>query len=160
MTTFKASVTGVPEVTANLAGAIPAKLKVGVSKELESLGKLLLQKVKAEKLSGQVLHVRSDTLRSSTTVDPSSGARDDGAGNLYVTVGTKPWYGRMWELTGHKEILPKTKAVLAWKTKGTWHFAKRVAPQGPRPYLRPALDEMRPLIIQRLTQAIKYFGSP
>lgn len=132
---------------------MPGKVRRAAAGELNFLANELVRRVKHEKLTGQVLNVRTDTLRSSVNRDPQGGVRESG-GVLSVSVGSNVWYGRMWELTGHKDIFPKKGKFLAWRDKAGWHHAKMVAAQAPRPWLRPALDELKPIAIQRLNAAI------
>lgn len=60
------------------------------------------------------------------------------------------WYGRMWEYTGHKEIVPVTKKVLRFFVDGKAVFAMRVAAQGPRPWITPPFIEFKPTIAAEL----------
>ena len=70
-------------------------------------------------------------------------------------IGTNVWYGRMWELTGHKEILPIHAKKLRWKdAQGKWHTADKVRAQAPRPFLKPALRDNSKVIQNFIREAV------
>ena len=70
-------------------------------------------------------------------------------------IGTNIWYGRMWELTGHADIVPKKAKYLRFKDrKGDWHSTKLVLAQAPRPFLQPALRDNSKIIQNFMREAV------
>jgi hypothetical protein len=67
----------------------------------------------------------------------------DMAGELQAAGGTA-WYGRMWEQTGHREIVPVNKKALHFLMNGKEVFTKRVSAQGPRVWFGPVVREAIP----------------
>lgn len=57
--------------------------------------------------------------------------------------GGPSWYGKMWELEGHGEIVPVTKKALAFIADDKQVFVRRVSAQSPRPWVRPAFEEIQ-----------------
>lgn len=112
--------------------------------------------IKEQKLTGQVLHVRSGNLRSSIT--PSTVLNQAGVmtGNIQAGFGNKSIiYARIHELGG--VILPRKVDALKFKTDdGAWHTVKRVVMPA-RPYMRPAAEERRPLLLAQITEAIQAY---
>lgn len=152
MIRFTARVVGSGDVVEAIRTGI-VRVRREVATELGLLGLALLRKVKQEKLLGQVLKRRTGNLGNSVNVQPQGGVETKG-NVLSISVGSAVWYGRMWELTGHKKIVPVKAKFLAWKDGGVWHRAKSVSAQAPRPWLAPALAEMRPIVVQRLQAAV------
>jgi len=68
------------------------------------------------------------------------------------------WYGRMWELTGHKEIVPVDKKVLAFLANGKMVFTMRVSAQAPRPWFLPPWQEFKPTIVDELRETAQKGG--
>ena len=157
-----ATVVGAAQVERELTQAIPAALKSAVKAEMQSLAMELVRKVKTEKLTGQVLNVRTGNLRSSINAFPSRGVEEKPEGvlgsevGMAASVGTRLWYGRMWELSGHKAywVYPRKKKALFWKGLPHPVAYSRVPAEAPRPFLRPALDEMKERIVQRLQAVV------
>jgi phage gpG-like protein len=122
------------------------------------LATALADKVKFEKLSGEVLNTRSGALKDSIAAEVST----DGDGILAV-VGSQGdvKYAAIQEYGGRTaahEILPDKASVLAFLVGGVARFARRVQHPGSnipdRSYLRSSLDEMRDDIVAALTEAI------
>jgi hypothetical protein len=111
-----------------------------------------------EKLSGHVLHHRTGKLIDSVRLNPPQATATENEVVGGVQAGGGPaWYGRVWELEGFKahEIVPVTKKALAFMLDGKQVIVKRVMipAQGPRPFMKPAFDEMREQIISGLQSA-------
>ena len=60
--------------------------------------------------------------------------------------GGPTWYGGMWEFTGHGIIVPVTKRALHFFANGKEVFTTRVSAQGPRPWMIPPFNELKPYI--------------
>ncbi len=117
----------------------------------------LTRKIKAEKLSGQVLKNVTGTLRRSIT--PSVNA--SGAGIVLGRVGTNVEYAAIHEFGGKTPphvIEPKKAQALAFFMGGKQVFAKRVNHPGSvipeRSFMRTALEEMRPEIREEFQNAL------
>ena len=126
-----------------------------VFRTVQSLGLELLAKVKADKLTGQVLKVQTGRLRRSTNektvVEGSS---------ITSTVGTNVVYGRFWELGFSGDV--NVRAHVRKTAKGAQAMVRahqRRVNQPARPFLKPALEEMRARVLQQLTQAAKAVAS-
>jgi hypothetical protein len=147
------SVTGADRVVVNLQSVWPALVRANVQREVALLGYTLERRVKLDKLMGQVLNRRTGRGAQSINTRQSSPAHD-----VFVSsTGTNVWYMRLWERFGHKayDIVPKSGKALFWP--GADHPVARVhIPQAnPKPFLRPTLEEMRPMILVRLRAAAK-----
>lgn len=172
-----ARVVGAERVVARFTNEIPAEAYERVGEAVKELGLLLERKVKLEKLEGQVLHRRSGRLvRSINTrfLTPRTGV-------FLSSTGTSLSYGRAWELGFHGIVqvrgfarrirsgdirgqiarLTKTGRLVTRRGKTIAQGVSYVRPHtrrmnmDPRPFLRPALDEMRPTIKARLEDAVK-----
>jgi len=132
------------------------------------------RKVKEEKLTGQVLNVRTGTLRRSINV-----ALSDGSGDvLQSSVGTNLKYARFWELGFHGTVNVRSHSRRSaaqmdrrsGKKMGRAGFSEtgpretgtgmvrahtRKINQAARPFLRPSLDENRNRIQELLALAVK-----
>jgi HK97 gp10 family phage protein len=141
----KTSVVGAEAVQAKFT-SLSATVHERVRKRVQALGIALLRKVKEEKLSGQVLNVRTGNLRRNINEDTTiSGDR------IASSVGTNVRYARYWEL-GFRG----TEQVKAHLRRGHPVRAfSRTVQQGARPFLSSALQEMRGRIIEDLTLATK-----
>jgi len=138
---------------------IPRRVEDELRKEIEALTIKLLRKVKAEKLSGQVLKNRTGTLRASINYKMEISAR-----SIYGKVGTNKEYAAAHEYGfdgvvnvqehlrmmttafGKKLLAPKQVSVRA-------HTVHMQLPE--RSFLRSSLREMRPEIQERLQSALK-----
>lgn len=128
-------------------------LKTEVDRETDRLGFELQGLVQRDYLTGQVLHVQSGRLRASINrgnADTRSHFESTPV-SAFAFVGTNVSYGRIWELDGiaAHDIVPIKAKALRFTVGGQVLFRKRVhiPAQGPRPYLSPALQQMRPQII-------------
>lgn len=111
---------------------------------VQGLGIKLQRKVKSEKLTGQVLHVRSGRLRRNINEQTT-----ETAAAVQSSVGTNVVYGRAWELGFERRrrasgLLGRLRARLGRGSMRRY---------GPRPFLRPSLEEMRPEIVATLQAA-------
>lgn len=115
----------------------------------------LVKKVKAEKLSGQVLGRK--TGRLSRSVTPSF---EIDSTQVVGVVGTNVSYGRDWELGfdrkvgagargGPRQMLEKARALyFAKHPPGVRHY-------GPRSFLGSALEEMAPTVRAEIEQTVR-----
>jgi HK97 gp10 family phage protein len=150
-----AVVVGDEAVIARLAAMGP-ELRRGLARAVTRLALELQRKVQAEKLTGQVLKVRTGSLRSSINTRV-----EEGGGEVTASVGTNVRYARIHEYGGTIPAHPvaaKNARALAFPWKGEQRFFKRVdipAVQMPeRSFLRSALREMTPRIEEGLRQAV------
>lgn len=138
---------------------IPARVEDELRKEIEALAIKLTRKVKAEKLTGQVLKNRTGTLRASVNYKMEVKPR-----SIYGKVGTNKEYAAAHEYGfsgvvnvqdflrmqttafGRAMLTPKQVAV-----KG--HTRNMLLPE--RSFLRSSLREMTPEIRTRLKDALK-----
>jgi hypothetical protein len=129
------------------------RVREQVLREMHALTIKLQRKVKEEKLSGQVLKVRTGKLHRSIN------QRVTAAGDSFLgRVGTNVEYGRAWELgfdVPARDIYPKNAQALFWPgaRHPVAHVHQPARHQAGKPFLRPALDEMRPEIQFRLARA-------
>jgi phage gpG-like protein len=96
-------------------------------------GVALQRHIAKNKLTGQVLKRRTGKLADSIALDPVSHAKEEG-GKISIRVGTNVIYGKAWELGNVKN----------WQGKV----------QPARPFLVPALDDLRASIRKKLTMAL------
>jgi phage gpG-like protein len=136
--------------------AMPGKLRAGVGRAVLRLALLLQRKVQVEKLSGQVLKVKTGSLRSSINIQVSEGAT-----RVMASVGTNIRYAGIHEFGGTqpgRTILPKRGRALAFEFAGARRFfasVNRPAAHYPeRSFLRSALREMQPEIRTELETAV------
>jgi phage gpG-like protein len=137
--------------------AMPGRVREGLARAVTRLGLELQRKVQAEKLSGQVLRVRTGSLRSSINTEIS-----ESADAVSASVGTNIRYGRVHEygfdgkvgVRAHlrriaeafgRPIRPTTQSVRA-------HSRHIHLPE--RSFLRSALREMQPQIEAGLREAV------
>jgi phage gpG-like protein len=141
------TVTGAAEVQARfetLAGtARPRFLSV-----VQRLGLLLLRKVKEEKLSGQVLNVRTGRLRRSIHEETT-----DSGEVIQSTVGTPVVYGRAWELGFEGMVSVRAHVRTTAHGIAQVRTSMRTVRMTARPFLQPALVEMRPQVLAELQAA-------
>lgn len=156
-------VVGVAEVTLDLRAARNDR-RERIARAVRISGIKLTNLVKSKKLTGQVLNVRTGRLRSSINE-----RFVDAGEEMTSTVGTAVPYGRFWELgfSGEQNVRAFVRGV---KQRKDWSriSAKRgelpagvsvvrshtrTVNQPARPFLRPALDEIRGDVIAALTKA-------
>jgi HK97 gp10 family phage protein len=150
-----AVVVGDEAVIARL-NAMGPDLRRGLARAVTRLGFELQRKVQAEKLTGQVLRVRTGSLRSSIHTQVSA-AGDQVA----ASVGTNIRYARIHEYGGTipaHTVTPKSARALAFFWKGEQRFFRRVeipaVTMPERSFLRSALREMTPRIEAGLKEAV------
>lgn len=139
---------------------MPDVVKTKTRDIVQKLGFRLQAHVQATKLTGQVLKVQTGRLRNSITagaLDSRSRFEETGLQMVYY-VGTNVSYGAVWEYGGKPmTIVPKSAKALRFMINGSVVFAKRCNVPGrpARPFLAPALQELRPLIITEMEAALK-----
>lgn len=169
-------VLGAEAVLTRLETTAPATAVTRLRKTIRRLGLGLERKVKLEKLSGQVLNKRSGRLVRSVNTTFT-----DSEYSSTSRTGTALSYGRFWELGFHGIVnVPahvrrqdsrstlynrrSTKAMRQqWIAAGIGvsqgiSFVRahtRRVDEAPRPWLRPALEEMRPQIRADLASAMR-----
>lgn len=147
---------GDKEVVAHFE-AMPAKVHAALVRKTQSLSVALARHIQEQKLSGQVLKVRTGNLRRSIaflTTDEG----DRITGKAYSSGDVK--YAAIHEFGGKTaahDIVPKKAQFLAFMVGGKQVFAKIVHHPGSvmpeRSFMRSSLAEMRPEIIDGLRQA-------
>jgi phage gpG-like protein len=139
------SAEGLDALQARLDG-YPAALASGLAERANSLAGALVDKVKYEKLAGEVLNAGSGALSASIAAEISSEGEE-----ISATVGSygEVKYAAIQEYGGRTaahEILPDKAQALAFLAGGAMHFARRVEHPGSmipeRSYLRSSLEEM------------------
>ncbi|WP_158812523.1 hypothetical protein [Methylocapsa sp. S129] len=137
-------------------GAFPAQFLNDLSAKAAALADALVDKVRNDKLSGQVLNAISGELRDSifseVRIDSDGVAVNVGsAGIKYAAI--QEYGGK----TAAHEILPAKANVLAFIAGGALHFARRVEHPGSlipeRSYLRSSLAEMMDEIIAAFAES-------
>ncbi len=155
MATF--TLEGLEAATARL-DAYPAAIAAGLAAKADALASALADKVRLQKLAGEVLQSRSGALAASIASEVSF----DGEG-VNATVGSfgDVKYAAIQEYGGKTsahEILPTKGAALAFVNNGALRFAKRIEHPGSaipeRSYLRSSLEEMSSEIIAALAAAV------
>lgn len=135
---------------------MPKKVELALRRKVTKLAMMLRNKVRQEKLSGQVLNVRTGDLRRSireqVIVNPGSVV-----GRVFSSSDVS--YGKVHEFGGKSayDIVPVKKKVLRFIVGGKVVFAQKVRhpPAKARPFMRPALQEMRGVIEAGLKEAIR-----
>jgi phage gpG-like protein len=132
--------------------AMPEKLQEGVARAVTRLG-LELQRTVQQKLSGEVLKVRTGSLRSSINLEVTATASD-----VSATVGTNVRYARYHEFgVGHPWLIEaKNAKALRFTVGGRTIFRRRVThpPLAERSFLRSALADVAPQIEEELREAV------
>ncbi len=132
----------------DLADALAAKADV--------LAQALVDKIRNEKLAGEVLQSRSGALAASIAAEISSDPEQ-----IVATISSQGVeYAAIQEYGGETsahEILPSKAAALAFVINGALRFARRVEHPGSvipeRSFLRSSLDEMQDVIVAELADA-------
>ncbi|MGO9774784.1 MAG: hypothetical protein ACLPSW_35535 [Roseiarcus sp.] len=147
------SIDGAEALQARL-DAFPAAVRNELAVKAQALSEALADKVRDEKLSGQVLNARSGALRDSIEAQASADGDE-----IVASVGSygDVKYAAIQEYggkTGAHEILPVKGKVLAFLVGGALRFARKVEHPGSvipeRSYLRSSLDEMSAEIVAAL----------
>ena len=141
------------EQTVAWLGARREAVQLAMRTTVRSLALQLTAYVKSNKLTGQVLHVRSGRLRGHITF------RVQDRGDIITgLVGTNVIYARIHEFGGHTKphiIVPRNAKALHWGS----HFAKIVHHPGSnmpeRSFLRSSLREMEAVIKAELSLAMR-----
>ncbi|MBF6560539.1 MAG: HK97 gp10 family phage protein [Candidatus Binataceae bacterium] len=132
--------------------AIPTRERHELARAVTKLALKLQRKVQ-RKLSGQVLKVRTGTLRSSINTETRTSESE-----VTATVGTNVKYGRFQEFgVSHAWLIEARNArSLRFEIGGRTIFRRSVRhpPLPERSFLRSALAEMRPQIEAGLTAAV------
>lgn len=149
MIVLTASVTGAAEVQKRFEGGALA-VRERVRAQVQVLGLVLLSNIKKDKLSGGVLNVRTGRLRRSVNEETT-----DAGDVIESTVGTNVVYGRFWELgfDGIEQVKAHTR-TLRGVTQQVRTYSRAVH-QAARPFLQPALAEMRDQVIASLSATLK-----
>jgi HK97 gp10 family phage protein len=132
--------------------AMPGRVHDGIARAVTRLGFELRRRV-PQKLSGDVLKVRSGSLRSSinTQIEDSGSA-------VAATVGTNIDYARYHEYGVARSwfIEARDAKALRFNIGGETLFRRRVThpPLPERSFLRSALAEMAPAIEEELREAV------
>lgn len=153
--TVKAQIIGSAEVQAKLAQA-GQTVHAAVYKAVQEMGFRLLAHVKQDKLSDQVLHVRTGRLRRSINMQMS-----DTAAGIFASVGTNVVYARIHEFggtTSPHDIVARNAQALHFIMDGRDVFVKKVHHPGSkmpeRSFLRSSLADMRGEILERIQAAL------
>ena len=154
---MKAVLIGDPtRISNNIKSLFPA-MQEAAEKRMSSLVIALSNKIKFEKLSGQVLKNRTGTLRRSITPQP---VQSNGA-VLTGEVTTNLEYAAIHEFGGKTkphDIFPKKGRALAFMMGGKQIIVKSVKHPGSvipeRSFMRTALKEMEPKIKEAFESAI------
>lgn len=142
------------------------RVRLRLREDVQRLGIQLQGKVRTDYLTGQSLRVRTGRLRTSINERTTETAT-----SITSSVGTKVPYGRAWELGffGVVAVKAHVRKVKARSTFGRWEDKKRTkTSQGvgfvrpysrrvsmkARPFLRPALEMMRPTIVATLRKSM------
>jgi phage gpG-like protein len=138
--------------------ALPNAANVGIARAVAKLGIALQNNVQQNKLSGQVLNVRSGTLKSSIDV-----AVDQGGGRMTATVFTAVDYAAAQEygFTGTVNVRASLRLIkeafgrpIAAKTIAVGAYSRRMnLPE--RSFLRSALADMTPDIGATVADAVR-----
>ena len=138
-------------------GALPAQLVADLAAKAALLAEALADKVRDEKLSGQVLNAVSGVLRESIVAEI---AIEGDAVVASVGSAGDVKYAAIHEYGGKTaahEILPSKASVLAFVAGGAMRFARRVEHPGSvmpeRSYLRSSFAEMMDEIVTTLSRS-------
>jgi phage gpG-like protein len=146
---------GVEAFDAALA-AYPQAVAEALAAKADALAAALADKIRNEKLAGEVLQSRSGALAASIAAEVAA----DGE-NIVATIGSSGVkYAAIQEYGGRTsahEILPSKATALAFVIDGAVRFARRVEHPGStipeRSYLRSSLEEMSDQIFAEFSSA-------
>ena len=146
---------GDKKLIASLTG-LPAKMKPVLDATVQRLGYMLQGNVQRNWLRGPRpgrLGIVTGRLANSIAMRFESTAT-----SATATVGTNVPYGVVWEKSGlpARDIFPVKAKALRFEINGTVLFRKHVhvPAQAPRPFLKPALFELRPMVVQQISAAL------
>lgn len=154
-------IVGDKALVARIAGA-GAVVKAEIDATVQKLGYALQARVQTQKLTGQVLRVRTGRLRSSI----AQGAADSRSRfestdtHAYAFVGTNVSYGAAWEHGFNRRVGAGARGgprTLSGKALDSYirRHPPGVRAVAARPFLAPALFEMRATIQTELGAALK-----
>lgn len=134
----------------------PKDATIQVSAELNLRARafmdLVLNKIRnytVDNLSGKVLKVRTGRLRGSIFTKTATSTNN----RIHGSIGTNVFYGKIWELTGHKgfTVVPRTKQALTIpvgaqksatsKSSVILRTRATIKAQKPRPFIAPAIEK-------------------
>jgi hypothetical protein len=140
------------EVIAKLS-AMPEGMRAGLARAITRLS-LEGERLSKQKLSGEVLNVRTGALRSGVHALPTTASTTEIKGGW----GSSVFYGRFHEYgVAHSwQIRPKTAKALAFEIGGRTIFAMHVThpPLPERSFMRSALREMQYRIQSEIGAAV------
>jgi phage gpG-like protein len=133
--------------------AMPGRLHDGLARAVVRLGLALQKKIQDEKLSGQVLKVRTGSLRSSINTEVTNTAT-----RIEASVGANVKYAAVHEYgVDHPWTIWAKGRALRFELGGRVLFRKSVRhpPLPERSFLRSALADMAPAIDAGLREAVE-----
>lgn len=134
-----------------------------MARTVDMLGISLQRRVVAGYLSGpRPIHLGRVTGRLASSIArgaPETSSRFERSGDVATSyVGTNVPYGKTWETTGlaARIIRPVRAKALRFEIGGEVFFRKSVQQKAkaPRPFLAPALEDMRPQIVAEIQKAV------
>jgi phage gpG-like protein len=146
------------ELVARLT-AMPDRVKAALLRKVTELSFKLESKIKADKLSGQVLNVRTGALRASIGNQVTE-TTTTVTGRAFSSGDVK--YAAIHEFGGktaaHEIVATKAQA-LAFVVGGKQMFARRVQHPGStmpeRSFMRSSLADMKPEIVEGMKEAVR-----
>ena len=140
------------EVVARLS-SMPGRMQAGLARAITRLS-LEGERLSKQKLSGEVLHVRTGALRSGVHALPTTSTATAVKGGW----GSSVYYGVYHEfgIPHSWQIFPKKARALAFEIGGRTIFAAHVThpPLPERSFMRSALKEMTPRIQSEIEDAV------
>jgi len=138
---------------AKMEGA-PAAVRRSLKAAMDRLSILVQRSVKEDRLSGQILHVRTGTLRRSINREVTE--RADG---VFAVVGTNVRYGAMWEGGFTRTVGAGARGgPRTLQGRALDRYFQRHPPEtrdvAARPFLRPTLEEFKPRIRDDVRAAV------
>jgi len=137
---------------------LPDKVMLAVTKRVQAAALQVEADVKANKLSGQVLHVKTGNLRRSIHTNPVN----INGSNISATVGTNSEYAAIHEyggVTSPHEIVPRNHEALKFMVDGKVLIRKRVMHPGSRiperSFLRSTLKEDAEMIYEQIRLGVR-----
>ena len=148
------NIVGAEAVTLRLQSA-PERVRAAVRNEVQRLGLELQRLVKESQLTGQALHVRTGRLRRSVNLQATANGSE-----ITASVGTNLVYGRFWELgfDGVEQVREHTRRSSGGKGSAAAALVRaheRRVHAAPRPFLQPALEQIRPSVAERIRAAVE-----
>jgi phage gpG-like protein len=138
-----------------VAAVLPERLRLGVNKQLYRLQAVM----RTEKLSGQVLKVRTGNLRNAVVVLPATAGADTIEG--VVGLGKEAWYGKFHEFGG--TFIGAVKKLKRPPHMATRKRGERVMTGSPygiyfpaRPWFRVTFREQRDRVINELRAELSH----